>query len=89
MKNQSAAKAKASMTKRTKKVSAPSAADTFRAPADEAGAKKVAPVMVYLSEDERKAFKRMAFESVDPGTSELVHLHTSPLAAKVARGLVF
>ncbi len=63
MKNQSTAKAKASMTKRTKKVSAPSAADTFRAPADEAGAKKVAPVMVYLSEEERKAFKRMAFES--------------------------
>lgn len=63
MKNQSTAKAKASMTKRTKKVSAPSAADTFRAPADEAGAKKVAPVMVYLSEDERRAFKRMAFES--------------------------
>lgn len=63
MKNQSAAKAKASMTKRAKKVSAPSAADTFRASADEAGAKKVAPVMVYLSEDERKAFKRMAFES--------------------------
>ena len=49
MKNQSAAKAKASMTKRTKKASAPSTADTFRAPADEAGAKKVAPVMVYLS----------------------------------------
>ena len=44
-------------------MSAPSAADTFRAPADEAGAKKVAPVMVYLSEDERRAFKRMAFES--------------------------
>lgn len=63
MKNQSAAKAKASMTKRTKKASAPSAADTFRAPADEDGAKKVAPVMVYLSADERKAFKRMAFES--------------------------
>lgn len=63
MKNQSTAKAKASMTKRTKKMSAPSAADTFRAPADEAGAKKVAPVMVYLSEDERRAFKRMAFES--------------------------
>lgn len=63
MKNQSAAKAKASMTKRAKKASAPSAADTFRAPADEDGAKKVAPVMVYLSEDERKAFKRMAFES--------------------------
>lgn len=61
MKNQSAAKA--SMTKRAKKASAPSAADTFRAPADEAGAKKVAPVMVYLSADERKAFKRMAFES--------------------------
>ena len=56
MKNQSAAKAKASMTKRAKKASAPSAADTFRAPADEDGAKKVAPVMVYLSEDERKAF---------------------------------
>ena len=63
MKNQSAAKAKASMTKRAKKASALSAADTFRAPADEAGAKKVAPVMVYLSADERKAFKRMAFES--------------------------
>ena len=63
MKNQSAAKAKASMTKRAKKASAPSAADTFRATADEDGAKKVAPVMVYLSEDERKAFKRMAFES--------------------------
>lgn len=63
MKNQSAAKAKASMTKRTKKASAPSTADTFRAPTDEAGAKKVAPVMVYLSADERKAFKRMAFES--------------------------
>lgn len=63
MKNQSAAKAKASMTKRAKKSSAPSAADTFRAPADEAGEKKVAPVMVYLSADERKAFKRMAFES--------------------------
>lgn len=63
MKNQSAAKAKASMTKRAKKASAPSTADTFRAPADEDGAKKVAPVMVYLSEDERKAFKRMAFES--------------------------
>lgn len=63
MKNQSAAKAKASMTKRTKKASAPSAADTFRAPTDEDGTKKVAPVMVYLSADERKAFKRMAFES--------------------------
>lgn len=63
MKNQSTAKAKASMTKRTKKVPAPSAADTFRAPVDEDGAKKVAPVMVYLREDERKAFKRMAFES--------------------------
>lgn len=63
MKNQSAAKAKASMTKRAKKASAPSAADTFRAPTDEDGAKKVAPVMVYLSADERKAFKRMAFES--------------------------
>lgn len=63
MKNQSAAKAKASMTKRAKKSSAPSTADTFRAPADEGGAKKVAPVMVYLSEEERKAFKRMAFES--------------------------
>ena len=63
MKNQSAAKAKASMTKRTKKASAPSTADTFRASTDEDGAKKVAPVMVYLSEDERKAFKRMAFES--------------------------
>lgn len=61
MKNQSAVKA--SMTKRAKKASAPSAADTFRAPADEDGAKKVAPVMVYLREDERKAFKRMAFES--------------------------
>lgn len=60
MKNQSAVKA--SMTKRAKKASAPSAADTFRAPADEDGAKKVAPVMVYLREDERKAFKRLAFE---------------------------
>lgn len=68
IKNQSAAKgagkakAKASMAKRTKKAPAPSAADTFRAPVDEAGAKKVAPVMVYLSEEERKAFKRLAFE---------------------------
>ena len=60
MKNQSAVKA--SMTKRAKKASAPSAADTFRAPAYEDGAKKVAPVMVYLREDERKAFKRLAFE---------------------------
>ena len=65
MKNQSTAKAKASMTKRAKKSSAPSAADTFRAPVDEAGEKKVArkSVMVYLSADEHKAFKRMAFES--------------------------
>lgn len=70
MKNQSTAKAKASMTKRTKKVSAPSAADTFRAPADEAGAKKVAPVMVYLSEEERRAFKRMAFD-LDESMSSL------------------
>ena len=62
MKNQSTAKAKASMAKRTKKAPAPSAADTFRAPVDEVGAKKVAPVMVYLSEEERKAFKRLAFE---------------------------
>lgn len=63
MKNQSTTKAKASMTKRAKKASAPSAADTFRAPADEDGAKKVASVMVYLSKDEHRAFKRMAFES--------------------------
>ena len=70
MKNQSTAKARASMTKRTKKVSAPSAADTFRAPADEAGAKKVAPVMVYLSEEERRAFKRMAFD-LDESMSSL------------------
>lgn len=68
MKNQSAAKA--SMTKRTKKAPAPSAADTFRAPADEDGAKKVAPVMVYLSADERKAFKRMAFD-LDESMSSL------------------
>ena len=70
IKNQSAvtgagkAKAKASMVKRAKKAQTSSAADTFRGGAvDETGAKKVAPVMVYLSEDERKAFKRMAFES--------------------------
>ena len=63
MKNQSTAKAKASMTKRAKKAPAPSAADTFRAPADEAGEKRKASVMVYLSKDEHKAFKRMAFES--------------------------
>ncbi len=66
IKNQSAvkgaAKAKASMVKRAKKAAAPSAADTFRGAVDETGAKKVAPVMVYLSEEERRAFKRLAFE---------------------------
>lgn len=39
MKNQSV---RASMMKRAKKASVPSAADTFRVPADEDGAKKVA-----------------------------------------------
>ena len=68
IKNQSAvtgagkAKAKASMVKRAKKAQAPSTADTFRGAVDETGAKKVAPVMVYLSEEERRAFKRLAFE---------------------------
>lgn len=62
MKNQSTAKAKASMTKRTKKASAPSAADTFRAPTDEDSAKKVAQVVVYLTRDERKAFKLLSLE---------------------------
>ena len=69
MKNQSTAKAKASMTKRTKKASAPSAADTFRAPADEAGEKKVAQVVVYLTRDERKAFKRLCLERDESMTS--------------------
>lgn len=68
IKNQSAvtgagkAKAKASMVKRAKKAQTSSAADTFRGAVDEIGAKKVAPVMVYLSEEERRAFKRLAFE---------------------------
>ena len=67
IKNQSAvtgagkAKAKASMVKRAKKAQTSSAADTFRGGAvDETGAKKVAPVMVYLSEEERRAFKKLA-----------------------------
>ena len=69
IKNQSAvtgagkAKAKASMVKRAKKAQTSSAADTFRGGAvDETGAKRVAPVMVYLSEEERRAFKKLAFE---------------------------
>lgn len=68
IKNQSAvtgagkAKAKASMVKRAKKAQTSSAADTFRGAVDETGAKKVAPVMVYLSEEERRAFKKLAFE---------------------------
>lgn len=74
IKNQSAvkgaAKAKASMAKRAKKAQAPSAADTFRGAVDETGAKKVAPVMVYLSEEERRAFKRMAFD-LDESMSSL------------------
>ena len=70
------------MMKRAKKASVPSAADTFRVPADEDGAKKVAPVMVYLREDERKAFKRMAFESDESRSSLarqwiLEHLNSS------------
>lgn len=69
MKNQSTAKAKASMAKRTKKASAPSAADTFRALTDEDGEKKVAQVVVYLTRDERKAFKRLSLERDESMTS--------------------
>ena len=68
IKNQSAvtgagkAKAKASMVKRAKKAQTSSAADTLRGGGgDEAGATKVAPVMVDLGGGERRAVKKHLF----------------------------